>query len=177
MTHDLIRPSRDEDLPAITAIYGHHVRTGTASFELTPPTLDDMTARRAAVLAKGFPYLVADVGGTVLGYAYASTYRPRAAYNDTVENSIYIHPDHLGRGVGRPLLQDLVSACEALDLRQMIAVIGDSGHVASIRLHERCGFAMVGVLKSVGYKHGRWLDSVLMQRSLGRGDTAPPVPR
>lgn len=173
----LIRPSRDDDMSAITAIYGHHVQHGTASFELEPPTLADMTGRRAAILAKGFPYLVAEAAGAVRGYAYASTYRPRAAYNDTVENSIYIHPGHTGRRIGRPLLAALVTACEALDLRQMIAVIGDSGHQASIRLHEACGFTPVGVLKSVGYKHGRWLDSVFMQRALGRGDTAPPTPR
>jgi len=172
-----IRPSREADMPAIAAIYGHHVTHGTASFELAPPTVEDMTARRATVLGKGFPYLVAERDGVVVGYAYAGTYRPRAAYHDTVENSIYIHPDHIGQGVGKPLLQALVAACEAIDLRQMIAVIGDSGHEASIRLHAACGFTMVGTLKNVGYKHGRWLDSVFMQRTLGRGDTAPPVPR
>lgn len=173
----VIRPSRDDDLPALQVIYAHHVLYGTASFETEPPDLPEMRRRRDAVLAKEFPYLIAERDGAPVGYAYASTYRPRAAYRDTVENSIYLHPDSIGRGIGRPLLQALITACEQADLRQMIAVIGDSGHVASIRLHERCGFRLVGVLRDVGYKHGRWLDSVLLQRALGRGNAAPPSPR
>ncbi len=164
-------------MPAITAIYGHHVRHGFASFETEPPVLEDMLLRRTDVTGKGLPYLVAERDGVILGYAYAGTYRPRAAYRDTVENSIYLRPDTLGQGIGRLLLPALVAECEARDLRQMIAVIGDSGNTASIRLHEACGFRMVGVLEAVGYKLGRWLDSVLMQRRLGQGPSAPPLVR
>ncbi len=164
-------------MPAITAIYGHHVRHGFASFETEPPVLEDMLLRRTDVTGKGLPYLVAERDGAILGYAYAGTYRPRAAYRDTVENSIYLRPDTVGQGIGRLLLPALVAECEARDLRQMIAVIGDSGNTASIRLHESCGFRMVGVLEAVGYKLGRWLDSVLMQRRLGQGPSAPPLVR
>ena len=170
----LIRPCLPSDMPAITAIYGHHVRFGFASFETEPPGLAEMTRRREDVLGKGLPYLVAEQDGVVLGYAYAGTYRPRAAYRDTVENSIYIRDDAVGQGVGRALLPALVAECEARDVRQMIAVIGDSGNQASIRLHASCGFRMVGVLEAVGFKLGRWLDSVLMQKRLGRGADAPP---
>jgi phosphinothricin acetyltransferase len=169
-----MRPSIEADMPAITAIYAHHVLHGTASFEIEPPGLEDMCRRRESVLAKGLPYIVAEADGAVVGYAYAGTYRPRAAYRDSVENSVYIRHDMLGYGIGRRLLEELIRQCEARDLRQMIAVIGDSAHIASIRLHERCGFRHVGTLTSVGYKHGRWLDSVLMQRRLGAGDAAPP---
>ncbi len=170
----IVRPNREEDMPAIAAIYGHHVRHGTASFETDPPDLAEMLRRRADILAKRFPYLTAEADGTVIGYAYASTYRPRAAYRDTVENSVYLHPDAIGRGAGRRLLEALVQDCEERDLRQMIAVVGDRANVASIRLHERCGFRLVGVLQDVGFKHGRWLDTVLLQRRLGRGNGAPP---
>ncbi|MBN8874648.1 MAG: N-acetyltransferase [Rhodospirillales bacterium] len=170
-----IRASTDEDLAAITAIYGHHVRHGTASFELDPPTLAEMTARRAAILAKGMPYLVAADGTTVLGYTYAGPYRPRPAYADTVENSIYMRHDLTGRGVGRLLLTALVTACADLGLRQMVAVVGDSANQPSIRLHERCGFRRVGTLTAVGWKFGRWLDSVMLQRALGDGDRTPPT--
>ena len=173
----VIRPSRDDDVPAFQAIYAHHVLHGTASFETEPPDLADMHRRRADVLAKGFPYLAATLDEQPVGYAYAGTYRPRAAYRDTVENSIYLHPDAIGHGIGRLLLQALLAACEQCDLRQMIAVVGDSAHVASIRLHERCGFRLVGVLQDVGYKHGRWLDTVLLQCALGRGNAAPPSVR
>lgn len=169
-----IRPCRDADMPAITAIYAHHVRHGFASFETDPPDLTEMLRRRADILGKGLPYLVAERDGTVLGYAYAGTYRPRAAYRDTVENSIYIRPDTVGQGIGRALLPALVAECEARDLRQMIAVIGDSGNTASIRLHAACGFRMIGTLEAVGFKLGRWLDSVLMQKRLGRGSDAEP---
>jgi phosphinothricin acetyltransferase len=176
-TELLIRPCEAADIPAITAIYGHHVRTGVASFETEAPAEAEMRRRRDDILGKGLPYLVAERGGLLVGYAYAGTYRPRAAYRDTVENSIYLRPDTMGQGIGKRLLPALVAACEALDLRQMIAVVGDSGNHASIRLHQSCGFRLVGILESVGYKHGRWLDSVLLQRRLGRGDTAPPTPR
>lgn len=164
-------------MTAVTAIYGHHVRHGFASFETDPPTLEEMLRRRADVTGKGLPYLVAEREGAILGYAYAGTYRPRAAYRDTVENSIYLRPDTVGQGIGRLLLPALVAECEARDLRQMVAVIGDSGNEASIRLHASCGFRMVGVLEAVGYKLGRWLDSVLMQRRLGQGPSAPPLVR
>jgi phosphinothricin acetyltransferase len=169
-----IRPSRDADLDAIAAIYGHHVRHGTASFETDPPPVEEMRRRRAELLSRGFPYLVAEAGGTVLGYAYAGPYRPRAAYRDTAENSVYLRPDASGRGVGTALLRALVAECEVLGLRQMVAVVGDSANTASIRLHERCGFRLVGVLEAVGYKHGQWLDSVLLQRTLGCGGSTPP---
>jgi len=172
-----IRPCHEPDMPAIAGIYAHHVLHGFASFETEPPSLAEMIRRRADIAAKGLPYLVAERGGIILGYAYAGTYRPRAAYRDTVENSIYLRHDTAGQGIGGHLLPALVAACEACDLRQMIAVIGDSGNEASIRLHQRCGFRLVGILEAVGYKHGRWLDSVLMQRHLGRGDTAPPPER
>ena len=164
-------------MPIFQAIYAHHVLHGTASFELEPPDIAEMGRRRAAVLAKGFPYLAAERDGVVAGYAFASTYRPRIAYGDTVEDSVYLHPDCIGRGIGRPLLQALIAACEQRDLRQMIGIVGDSAHLASIRLHERCGFRLVGVLQDVGWKHGRWLDTVVLQRSLGRGSSAPPAER
>ncbi len=172
-----IRACTEADIDQVAAIYGHHVRHGSASFETDPPDTEEMRRRRADITAKGFAYLVADDAGTVRGYAYAGTYRPRAAYRDTVENSVYLRPDSMGRGIGVMLLQALITECEALGLRQVVAVVGDSANAASIRLHERLGFRRVGVLRAVGYKHGRWLDSVLLQRALGAGDTAPPVPR
>jgi phosphinothricin acetyltransferase len=136
-----------------------------------------MARRRGALLEAGYPYLVAERGGEVVGYAYASAYRPRAAYRDTVENSVYLRPDAVGRGTGSLLLAALIEACEARGYRQMIAVVGGSANVASIRLHERHGFRLVGTLRSVGHKHGSWLDTVLLQRTLGAGDTAAPEPR
>ncbi|MGE0221620.1 MAG: N-acetyltransferase family protein [Acetobacteraceae bacterium] len=169
-----IRPADEHDMADVAAIYAHHVRFGLASFETEAPDLAEMLRRRSDVLSRGFPYLVATRNGIVQGYAYAGTYRPRAAYRDTVENSIYLRPDAAGQGIGRRLLAELIASCEQLDLRQMIAIIGDSANHASIRLHQRCGFRMVGVLEAVGYKHGRWLDSVLMQRRLGQGDASPP---
>jgi phosphinothricin acetyltransferase len=172
-----IRPSEARDVPAIAAIYAHHVRFGTASFETEPPSVEDTMRRRAAIVDTGHPYLVADMSGEVLGYAYAGTYRPRAAYRNTVENSIYLHPDRVGRGIGKRLLPALIAACEAGGYRQMVAVVGDSSNQASIRLHQRCGFRLVGTLESVGYKLGRWLDSVFLQLTLGRGDSTPPHPR
>ncbi|MGG5809010.1 N-acetyltransferase family protein [Falsiroseomonas sp. CW058] len=170
----MIRDSRDEDIPAIAAIYGHWVTHGLASFELAEPGAAEMAARRAAILAGGFPYIVAtDAAGRLLGYAYASSYRARPGYRFTVENSIYVAPDAGGRGTGRALLAMLVERCEALDFRLMIAVIGDSANAASIGLHAACGFAHAGLLPAVGWKHGRWVDSVLMTRPLGPGATAP----
>lgn len=171
----LIRPVAAADLPAITAIYVQHVSTGRASFEIAPPTLAEMQRRHAALAEAGMPYLVAEQDGRLLGYAYAGAYRPRIAYRDTVENSIYLDPQAAGRGIGRQLLVALLEACTARGFRQMIAVVGDSANVASVRLHESLGFRRVGVLQSVGRKHGQWLDSVLLQKALGEGDTTPPA--
>jgi L-amino acid N-acyltransferase YncA len=170
-----LRNCLEGDMPAVTTIYGHHVRYGTASFETDPPSLDQMCRRRYHIVTKGLPYLVAVSDGRVLGYAYAGPYRSRPAYRDTVENSIYIDTEFTGRGIGKRLLPALVAECEICDLRQLIAVVGDSTNLPSIQLHERCGFQRVGVLRSVGYKHGRWLDSVMLQKALGRGDTIPPA--
>lgn len=169
----IIRDSRESDLPAITEIYADAVVNGTASFELTPPDAAGMAARRAALIEGGYPYLVAERAGAVLAYAYAGPYRPRPAYGATVENSIYAAPAARGQGVGRALLARLVAEAEARGFRQMIAVIGDSENHASRALHASLGFELVGVLRSVGWKHGRWLDSVLMQRPLGEGDATP----
>ncbi len=172
----LIRDAADADIPVITAIYGHAVRHGRASFETEAPDEAEMRRRRAGIAGAGLPYLVAELPGTgVVGYAYAGPYRPRPAYRFSLENSVYVAPDRQGAGIGRALLPALISRCEALDYRLMIAVIGDSANHASIRLHASCGFTHVGVLPSVGWKHGQWLDTVLMIRPLGQGDTAPPA--
>ncbi|MBW4090028.1 MAG: N-acetyltransferase [Proteobacteria bacterium] len=172
-----IRPIAADELAAVAAIYAHHVRYGTASFELEPPSEADMRRRHADLAGHGTPFLVATAGADVLGYAYAGPYRPRPAYRNTVENSIYLRPDAIGQGLGTRLLEALIDACAARGFRQMVAVVGDSANAASVRLHERLGFRPVGVLRSVGYKHGRWLDTVLLQRVLGAGDAAPPQPR
>ena len=171
---DVIRASDEADVEAIAAIYAHHVLHGTGSFEIEPPSPDEMRDRRAALVARGFPHLVALRDGSVVGYAYAGPYRSRAAYGGTVESSVYVRADAIGSGIGKRLLQALIAACDARGFRQMVAVIGDSDNVPSIRLHEQLGFRMVGVLRSVGYKHGRWLDTVLLQRELGPGNRAPP---
>jgi len=171
----LIRPSSEADLDTITAIYAHAVRHGTASFELDPPDKEEMTCRRAAILDGGYPYLVAERAGEVLGYAYAGAYRTRPAYRSTVEDSIYVAPSAQGQGVGRALLEALIGECEARDFRLMVAVIGDEESKGSIGLHRSLGFEPVGILKGIGYKHGRWLSTVLMQRSLGRGMSEPPT--
>jgi L-amino acid N-acyltransferase YncA len=169
-----IRPAAVSDLPVIAEIYAQAVREGTATFELTPPDLPEMTRRFRALVDGGFPYLVAVLDGRVAGYAYASTYRPRPAYRFTVENSVYLEPATHRRGIGKQLLQRLIEDCTARGFRQMIAVIGDSAQAASIALHAAAGFRHIGVLQSVGFKHGRWLDTVLMQRALGSGDALPP---
>ncbi|NDG56164.1 MAG: N-acetyltransferase family protein [Betaproteobacteria bacterium] len=171
--HTIIRPAVREDLARITAIYSHHVLHGSASFELEAPTLEDMTERWDAVLRQGFPYLVICSDQGPLGYAYANHFRTRPAYRFSLENSIYMDAAMRGKGLGSALLQRLMADCEDLGARQMIAVIGDSANVASIALHARCGFRFAGVLRASGWKHGRWLDTVLMQASLGAGDLSP----
>jgi phosphinothricin acetyltransferase len=172
----LVRPCAPADVPAIAAIYGHAVRHSTATFELDPPEEAEMARRRLALVEGGFPYLVAEgQGGRVLGYAYAGPYRLRPAYRSTVEDSVYVAPDARGRGVGRALLAALVEACEALDFRLMVAVIGDAESRGSIGLHAALGFTRVGAFEPVGYKHGRWLATVLMQRVLGPGASSPPT--
>ncbi len=169
-----IRSVRGGDIAAITPIYADAVRHGTASFELEPPDEAEMTRRQQTLLGAGYPYLVAELDGVVAGYAYAGPYRDRRAYDWCVEDSIYIAPQFHRRGIGRALLARLISDCEARGFRQMIGVIGDTANVASIAVHEAAGFALVGTFRSIGFKHGRWLDTVLMQRPLGSGDTAPP---
>jgi phosphinothricin acetyltransferase len=170
----VIRACEPGDMQAVTAIYDHHVLHSPATFELEPPGLDEMLRRRRALVDNDYPYLVAGRDGDILGYAYAGPYRSRPAYRATVENSIYIRPGLERRGIGRTLLSALIGECERRDFRQIIAVIGDSANVASIKLHEDAGFRLVGTLQSVGFKFGRWLDSVLMQRAVGAGDRVPP---
>jgi phosphinothricin acetyltransferase len=169
-----IRPASVADLPSITEIYGHAVREGTATFELVPPDLAEMTRRFQALTDGGFPYLVAELDGDIAGYAYASSYRPRPAYRFTVENSVYLRPAIHRRGIGRQLLERLIAECEARGFRQMIAVIGDSANAASIGVHTACGFQMIGTHPSVGLKFGRWLDTVMMQLELGAGASTVP---
>jgi L-amino acid N-acyltransferase YncA len=169
----IIRDSAEADLTAIQRIYAHHVLHGLASFEEEPPTVAELARRRAEVLARGLPHLVAEQGGDVVGYSYASPYRARAAYRFSIEDSVYVAEGLSGSGIGRALLTALIARCEAGGWRQMVAIIGDSGNAASITLHEHLGFRMVGTFRAIGFKHGRWVDSVLMQRALGVGDTAP----
>ncbi|MGD9616395.1 MAG: N-acetyltransferase family protein [Alphaproteobacteria bacterium] len=169
-----IRPSRDEDIPAIAAIYAHHVLHGVASFEEAPPSSGEMGRRRDEVLSHGLPYLVAERGGRTIGYCYAGLFRPRIGYRFTLEDSIYVDPGEIGRGIGRALLGQVLARCEALGYRQMVAVIGGRETVASIRLHEALGFAHIGVFEAVGFKFGRWIDIVLMQRTLGEGAATLP---
>ncbi|HET9643337.1 MAG TPA: GNAT family N-acetyltransferase [Burkholderiaceae bacterium] len=166
----LIRPTCPSDVPAIVSIYAHHVLYGTGTFELDVPDTGEMTRRRDEVLSKRLPWLVAERGAEILGFAYANHFRPRRAYRFCVEDSIYLRHDALGQGIGRALLTELVTQCETRGARQMLAVIGDSSNDASISLHRRLGFEHTGILKSAGWKFGRWLDVVLMQRPLGVGD-------
>lgn len=170
-----IRAATEADMDAVQKIYAHFVLHGTASFEEEPPTVDEMKARRDAVLARGFPYLVAEAHGRILGYSYASPFRPRPGYRYTIEDSVYVREDAHGRGVGASLLRELIPLCEAGPARQMLAIIGDSANTASIALHRRFGFAMIGTCKSVGFKLGQWIDTVYMQRALGQGDSSLPV--
>jgi L-amino acid N-acyltransferase YncA len=169
-----IRAASAADIPAITRIYAHAVRHGTASFELEPPDETEMAARQQTLLERGYPYLVAESGGAVAGYAYAGPYRARPAYRFSVENSVYVAPQAHRRGIGRLLLDRLIADCEARGYRLMIAVIGDSAQRPSIELHRAAGFKLVGAFEGVGYKFDRWLDTVLMQRPLGKGSSAPP---
>jgi L-amino acid N-acyltransferase YncA len=169
-----IRSATEADLPAITEIYEHAVRHGTATFELIPPDLAEMTRRFEALMDGGFPYFVAAVEGRVIGYAYAGPYRPRPAYRFTVENSVYLQPSTHRRGIGLQLMQRLIAECEARGYRQMIAVIGDSANAGSIGVHTKCGFQMIGTHRNVGLKFGRWLDTVMMQRALGEGGSTVP---
>ncbi|MDM0090553.1 MULTISPECIES: GNAT family N-acetyltransferase [unclassified Variovorax] len=170
----ILRPSRDEDVAAIAAIYAHHVLTGTGTFETEAPSEADMAARRADVLAKGLPYLVAERDGQVLGFAYCNWFKPRPAYRFSAEDSIYLAEAARGQGVGSQLLTALSQAAEAVGVRKLIAVIGDSGNAGSVGVHRAQGFTQVGVLKDCGWKFGRWLDVVLMEKSLGLGSSTAP---
>jgi L-amino acid N-acyltransferase YncA len=169
MPDTVIRAASPADLAAITGIYDEAVRFGTATFELDPPDLAEMTRRFEMLAAGGFPYLVASEGAAVLGYAYAGPHRPRPAYRFTVENSIYLAPAAQRRGIGGQLLASLIEACEAKGFRQIIAVIGDSANAGSVAVHRNAGFRMIGTHPDVGFKFGRWLDTVSMQRALGEG--------
>lgn len=169
-----IRSVTPADIDDITDIYAHAVKHGTASFEIEAPSRSEMDARRKTLESGGFPYLVADIGGRIAGYAYAGPYRPRIAYRYTLEDSVYIHPDAHRQGIGRMLLTELLARAETRGFRQMIAVIGDSAQISSIELHRSIGFAAVGTFTNIGFKHGRWLDSVLMQRALGEGAGTHP---
>jgi phosphinothricin acetyltransferase len=170
-----IRPAALDDLRAITAIYGEAVANGTGSFEIDPPSEADMTQRFVGLVDGGFPYLVAVSEGVVLGYGYAGPFRTRPAYRNTVEDAIYLAREARGRGIGKALLGALIAESTKRHFRQMLAVIGDSRNIASIRLHQASGFELVGTFRDVGHKHGRWLDCVLMQRSLGPGSTTGPT--
>jgi phosphinothricin acetyltransferase len=170
----IIRPAVPGDIGAVTRIYADAVLHGTASFEIEPPDEAEMLRRQSALLSNGYPYFTAEIESVVAGYAYAGPYRARPAYKWSVEDSVYVDPGMHRKGVGGLLLRALVAASAQRGYRQMIAVIGDSAQIASIAVHERAGFSRVGTLRSVGFKHGRWLDTVLMQRALGEGDATPP---
>ena len=171
-----IRTSHESDIPAITAIYRHHVLHGTGTFEIDPPNEQDMTARRADVLSRGLPYLVAEGDdGRVLGFSYANWFKPRPAYRFSAEDSIYVADSARGQGVGRLLLQALCDQAQAAGVRKLLAVIGDSANAGSIGVHRAAGFSEIGVMRSMGWKFDRWLDIVLMEKTLGEGDTTAPV--
>jgi phosphinothricin acetyltransferase len=177
MSDILVRPATIADLPAITAIYDDAVRTGTATFELTPPDLAEMTRRFETLADGGFPYLAGLLDGGIAGYAYAGPYRPRPAYRFTVENSVYLDPGAHRRGLGTALMVELIAQCEARGFRQMIAVIGDSANAGSVGVHRKTGFELIGTHPAVGFKFGRWLDTVMMQRALGDGGATVPEQR
>ncbi|WP_309089414.1 N-acetyltransferase family protein [Phenylobacterium sp.] len=170
----IVRPAAPHDAEALAAIYGHHVLHGFGTFEITPPGAGWMAAKLADVQGYGLPFLVAELDGRVAGYAYAGPFRPRPGYRFTVEDSVYVAPDMQGRGVGRAVLSAVLQECEALGLRQVIAVIGDSGNAGSIGLHRALGFQDAGVGRGFGFKHGRWVDVVWMQKPLNGGDATPP---
>lgn len=170
----IIRPASEADATALASIYGDAVLNGFGTFEEVPPSPQEMDGRRRAVLERGLPYLVAEEGGEVLGFAYAGPFRPRAAYRYTLEDSVYVAPGAKGRGVGRAVLSAVIAECERLGVRQLIAVIGDSGNHGSIGLHRSLGFEQTGIGRSVGFKHGRWVDIVHMQKPLNGGDARPP---
>jgi phosphinothricin acetyltransferase len=174
LAHTLIRPSHADDIPAICAIYRRHVEEGTGTFELEAPDATEIAARRMSVLERGLPWLVAERGGVLLGYAYAAPFRAREAYRYCLEDSVYVAADACGQGLGRLLLAELLARCEALGARQMVGVIGDAGNRASIALHRAAGFREAGVLEAAGWKQGRWLDVVLMQKRIGPGATQAP---
>jgi L-amino acid N-acyltransferase YncA len=170
----LVRPAAPQDLTAIQSIYALHVLRGLASFEEVPPGVEEMQRRFEDITKQGFPYLVAEEKGEVLGYGYCSLYRTRSGYRYTVEDSIYVKHGSHGKGVGKAVLKELIARCEALNYRQIIAVIGDSANAASIKLHASLGFVRAGMLRSTGFKFGRWVDSVYMQLPLGAGDGTKP---
>ena len=170
----IVRPASAADFAAIHSIYAHHVLHGLASFEEQPPSLEELRRRYDDVIAHGLPYLAAEEAGEVLGYGYCTLYRTRSAYRYSLEDSVYVREGHHRKGIGRAILAELIARCERLSHRQLIAVIGDSGQAASIGLHESLGFLRAGTLRSVGFKFGRWVDTVIMQRPLGRGDGTPP---
>lgn len=170
-----IRPSQAADMAAITAIYRHHVLKGTGTFEINPPSLEDMTARREDVLSKGLPYLVLENEGQVLGFAYCNWFKPRPAYRFSAEDSIYLAADTAGKGWGRMLLAELCQAAEKVGIRKLIAVIGDSGNAGSIGVHTSVGFKQVGIVSGCGWKFDRWLDIVMMEKAIGLGASQPPA--
>lgn len=173
----LIRDATAADFPAITELYAYWVRHGLGTFEEEPPSADDLAARAVAVTGAGLPYLVAESDRRLVGYAYAAPYRPRSGYRYTAEDTVYVAPDRQGRGVGKALLDRVLTACEAAGVRQMLASVGDGANQGSVALHRACGFETVGVLRAVGFKHGRWVDVVFMQRSLNGGaETSPTGP-
>jgi L-amino acid N-acyltransferase YncA len=171
----IVRDATEADMAAVQIIYAHHVLHGLATFEEVPPSTDELLTRRRSVLGLGLPYLVAEMDGRIVGYSYATTYRPRPAYRHTIEDSVYVAAGFEGRGIGRALLGALIARCETGPWRQMLAVIGNSGNAGSIALHRSLGFETAGTLKAVGFKLGRWVDTVLMQRALGEGSGTVPA--
>ena len=171
----LIRPSDDKDIAAITAIYAHHVLHGTGTFETEAPSASDMAARRADVLSRGLPYLVAVREGNIAGFAYGNWFKPRPAYRYSVEDSIYLAPDLQRKGLGRALLAELLARCEAAGIRKVMAIVGDSANAGSVGVHRAVGFMHVGTVDACGWKFGAWRDIVIMQKTLGLGDTQPPL--